>query len=434
MGEIVDLPVELILAILRQLRDEDYNLHLKRLSLVNKFFRDITNLRLWRFLRLTDEGIAGSKRPIDSTRRRWLQKYKDVAAVVTQDPHRAGCVHTLNIDIGESQLQWAVCLGTVVRNLEAILARLPALRSLRFSVSTTPHWRTQVAVRTLHIAVPAIASMLSKATFPFKLTHFECPMPILRRMAPFLHKQDAIERLVTIPHGHDQTARSLALARVRYLYVPTFPRLQHCEGSPLFVRAMARGRALRSVILDCRNVQEEWILRHRNEAVPPTYVDFLGVKGLIPGSLGSLSLLINFCGISLTSIKHLALRDYGSPPELLNFKMFRDFPQLQSLEYELRFSSILTQPFITQFERYCPTVRRVTLIYYAPNERIIEFIRKDSLNFKIIDETWETAMWGDMVGILPLHADILGRHGPSSWMVRTSVEVLAEEEARRMQQ
>ena len=44
MGSIVDLPVEIILAIIRQLRDENYNLHLRQLSLANKFLRDVTNL------------------------------------------------------------------------------------------------------------------------------------------------------------------------------------------------------------------------------------------------------------------------------------------------------------------------------------------------------------------------------------------------------
>ena len=57
MRSIVDLPVEIILAILRQLRDENYNLHLKQLSLANKFLRDVTNLRLWRSLRLKDRPI-----------------------------------------------------------------------------------------------------------------------------------------------------------------------------------------------------------------------------------------------------------------------------------------------------------------------------------------------------------------------------------------
>lgn len=188
---------------------------------------------------------------------------------------------------------------------------------------------------------------------------------------------------------------------------------------------MIRGRALRSVILACRNLeQERWALLHKKGTEPPTCVDVVGVKGFAQGNFRPLAYLIsNLCGISLISIKHLALRDYGTFSGSLHFTILHDFPQLQSLEYERgsllnRFPARCT---VAKLERYCPTLRRA-LVHYTPNQTFIEFIRKDSLNSDIIDEVWETAMWGGEAGRLHVHADVRGSNG-SLWTVRSS-EVL----------
>ena len=121
---------------------------------------------------------------------------------------------TLQVDMGPSPLLWAMYLGTIVRHLEMMLARLPSFHSLRFCGSMPVE-------RSTHVAVPAIASMLFKAALPFRLTHFECSMSMLRHMAPFLRKQNTIERLATITHGSDdEFTLSQALAQVQHLSLP----------------------------------------------------------------------------------------------------------------------------------------------------------------------------------------------------------------------
>jgi hypothetical protein len=418
MRSIVDLPVEIILAILQQLIDEDYNLHLRRLSLANKFLCDVTNLRLWRSLRLKDGFIYGREYG------HWLRERKDVSSAVLRDRRRAACVLTLRVDVGPSRLRWAMYLGTIVRHLEMMLAWLPSLRSLRFCGSVP-------AARSADVAVPSIASMLFRATLPFRLTHFECPMSMLRHMAPFLRKQDTIERLDTVTHRCDD---EFALSWVQYLSVPALPHLKHCKGSPLFVQTMARSRDLRSAIF-VRTLPEphHWILLNSYKSAPPTRVDYLGISQFPANRLSLPHSISNQYRISVTSIKHLALRahrGYPTPPPQPT--MLRDFPQLESFEYEqelplswARFNTFLDPNFIARFEQNCPTLRRTTLVHYDPYPRSIEFIRKDSLDSIVIDEKWETAMWGNMVGMLPVHCDIQVPDG-LCWRARTSINKLAD--------
>jgi len=308
---------------------------------------------------------------------------------------------------------------------------LPSLQSLHLCESVP-------AKRSAHIAVPAIASMLFRAALPFRLTHFKCSMSMLRHMAPFLRKQeDTIERLDTVPDRwcDGEFALSQALAQAQYLSVPALPHLQHCKGSPLFVQIMARSRDLRSAIfVRTLSAQDQWILPNSYESAPLTRVDSLGISEF-PVILPSLpSLISSQYKISVTPIKHLALRAHrGYFTSSLQLAMLRDFPQLQSFEYEQqllsrwdRFDKFLHPKFIAMFERNCPTLRRTTLVHYDPHPRIIEFIRKDSLDSIVIDETWETAMWGNiMVGILGVHCDIQVPDG-SCWRVRTSINKLAD--------
>ena len=312
-------------------------------------------------------------------------------------------------------------LGTMVRHLEMILARLLSLQSLQFCASGSVECPK-------HVAVPAIASMLFNAALPFRLTHFECSMSMLRHMAPFLRKQDTIERLATVTHWcDDELALSRALAQVQHLSVPALPHLKHCKGSPLFVQTIARGRDLRSAIfVRNRSVQGRWILPNSYQSAPLTRVDSLGITE--PRAVPELlpHLISSEYGVSITSIKHLALRTC----HISSFQpaMLRDFPQLRSFEYteELlsswRHNTFLDPNFITQFERNSPTLRRLTMMDYL---RTIEFTRKDSLDPIVIDETWETAMWGGVGEMLPIHCDIQVPEG-SCWRVRTSVNRLAD--------
>ena len=223
-------------------------------------------------------------------------------------------------------------------------------------------------------------------------------MTMLRHMTPFLRKQNTIERLATITHGSDgEFTLSQALAQVQHLSVPALPRLKHCKGSPLFVQAMARGRDLRSAIfVRYLSVQDQWTLPNSYESAPPTRVDSLGITEFPRAHLSSLPYLISSqYKIPMTSIKHLALRAQGTHFRSLQPAMLRDFPQLQSFEYHLpyalrwgHFVTFLEPNFIAELERNCPTLRRTTLVNYGPYPRIIEFIRKDSLDSIVIDETW----------------------------------------------
>ena len=112
--------------------------------------------------------------------------------------------------------------------------------------------------------------------------------------------------------------------------------------------------------------------------------------------------------------------------------MLRDFSQLQSLEFEGEFwsefysSNVILSPNFAEFEQNRPTLRRMRLVHYygTSTPRTIEFIRKDSLDSIVIDETRETVMWGNVAGILSVYRDIQALHG-SCWRVQTSIEAFA---------